>query len=142
MKNINNKVLIYLGGVILGFGLIIFLATSIVPKALVTISKASGPGTVSLANSYVIGEKILATSDGKDKCKINVFVVDTSGKGISGKSVSLKGMTGVTPSAAVTDGTGRASFSMASLNEGQFVISASVGGAEISKKVTVTFRKD
>lgn len=123
-------------------GLVIFLASNVVPKALVTMTKASSAGAVSINNSYLIGEKILAEADGKDKCKVNVFLTDNDGKAVQGKSVGLTGANNIEPSTKATDATGKASFEISSTEEGQFTLSASVGGVALSKKVTITFRND
>ncbi|MEI8068056.1 MAG: Ig-like domain-containing protein [Candidatus Shapirobacteria bacterium] len=140
MKNINKKTLIIVLIVILGMGLVVYLATSVVPKALVTMSKASGYGKLSLTNSYILGEKILANSDGKDSCVINVFMLDTNNKGVPKTTVRMIGMDTIEPMSTVSDNNGKATFKVTSTKEGRFVLTAIVNGSELTKKINVTFR--
>jgi len=117
-----------------------YLASSVIPNVLMTATKASVGVTVSLADSYVIAEKILAKADGEDKCKVNVFLTDRAGRAVPNKTVSLFGMEGIEEETGVSDKNGKVSFEMVSGEEGQFEIRASVEGVEIPQGVTVTFR--
>lgn len=141
IKKINKKTLIIVLAVVLGMGLIMYLAVSVVPNVLVTLSKASSYGKLSLNNSLLIGEKILANSDGVDTCVVNVFLLDVDGKGIPKKNVTLNGMDNIKPISAVSDKDGKVTFNMASTIEGQFTLTAVVDGSQMVKKITVTFRK-
>jgi len=118
-----------------------YLATSVVPNVLVTLSRASSSGKLSMSNSYLLGEKILANSDGKDTCIVNVFLLDTEGKGVSQKNVMLVGMDNIKPVSGVSNKDGMVKFTMASDIEGQFEILAVVDGSQLPKKIKVTFRK-
>lgn len=55
----NNKIrpMIVAGGVVLAMILVLFLATSIIPKALVTLTRASSSGQVVVSGSYLLGKK-------------------------------------------------------------------------------------
>jgi len=119
---------------------IYYLASSVIPRALITATKASVGVTVSLADSYVIGEKILARADGEDKCRVNVFLMDREGRAVPGKEVEMTGMEGIVTEKAISDTNGKVSFEMSSNKEGQYDLKAMVGGAEMSRGVTVTFR--
>ena len=129
-------------GLVLGvfaLGFIGYMAIAVVPKVFVTWTKAAPAKKVSLSNSYLIGGKILAKADGTDKCDVNVFVLDSSGKGVSGIPVTLSGMdSGEVQAASEIDG--KASFGLTSVTEGQFTLSASIGGVPLDKTLKVTFR--
>lgn len=123
---------------VLGMAFLYFMATSVVPKAMVTLTKAAPASKVSLENSYFIGGDILAKADGVDKCVLNVFVLDKSGKGIKGKSVVVSGMGD--EFSAVSGSDGLAKIEVSSASEGQFELEASVEGVPLTKTVKVTFR--
>jgi len=140
-SNIQAKPLIIVGSVVAGMVLMFFLATSIIPNALVTLTRASSSGEVVVNGSYLLGEKILAKADGKDANKINVFLLDKNGKPVQGKSVDLTGMTtGVKQIEDLSDATGKVSFSLTSTTEGQYKINANYNGQELPQTIVVTFR--
>lgn len=139
--NIQGKPLMFGGLVIVGLVLMFFLATSVIPRALVTLTRASSSGEVVVSESYLLGEKILAKADGKDSNMINVFLLDKNGKPVEGKSVDLIGMTeGVKQLNTVSDAAGKVSFTLTSANEGQYKINASYRGQELPQTIAVTFR--
>jgi hypothetical protein len=142
MKGLLRKQYMIIAAIVVAVGMVYFLASYIVPRALVTLTKATAAYKVSIGESRVIGETILAKADGKDKCVVNVFILDASDKGVPGRGVVLSGMDNIFPAAAVTNNDGKASFSMVSNEEKQYVISASVDGVQLPKTVTVTFRND
>lgn len=116
------------------------MANQVVPKALITLTRAAPSKKISMENSYVLGAKILAKADGDDKGLVNVFIMDNDGKGISGKTVLLKGDPENSNLSAVSNGDGRASFEFVSTKEGQFEIKAEVEGVELPRGVKMTFR--
>lgn len=141
IKNKNVKPMMIAGGVVVGMIVVLFLATSVVPKALVTLTRASSSGSVVVSGSYLLGEKILAKADGKEACVVNVFLQDKNGLGVEGKTVELTGMTsGIEAVNAVSDKNGKVSFKLTSLLEGQFKINALYGGAQLPQTIVVTFR--
>lgn len=127
---------------VLALGFIYFLADYLVPRVFVTLTKAAPAYKVSVGNSRIIGETILAKADGKDRCVVNVFIMDISDKGVPGRQVVLTGMENILPSVAATDNTGKASFSMVSTVEKQYEISAMVDGVQLPKTVKITFRNE
>ena len=140
-KNIKAKPVVIVGGVVLGMVLVLFLATSVVPKALVTLTRASSSGSVVVGGSYLLGEKILAKADGKDACVVNVFLQDKNGQGVEGKTVELTGMTdGIEPVNTLSDKNGKISFKLTSVTEGQFKINALYSGSQLPQTIVVTFR--
>ena len=139
--NVKAKPMLIAGGVIGGLLLLFFLANSVIPKALVTLTRASSSGEVVVSGSYLLGEKILAKADGKDANKINVFLLDKNGKPVEGKTVELVGMDkGIKQLNALSDATGKVSFALTSTIEGQFRINADYSGAELPQTIVVTFR--
>lgn len=139
--NVKAKPMLITGGVIGGLLLLFFLANSVIPNALVTLTRASSSGEVVVNGSYLLGEKILAKADGKDANKINVFLLDKNGKPVQGKSVDLTGMTtGVKQVNDLSDATGKVSFNLTSTTEGQYKINANYNGQELPQTIVVTFR--
>ena len=139
MEN-KNKGFLMAGLVLGGLMLMSYLAVFVVPQVLVTFSRATQTSSVSLTESYLVGMKMLAKADGVDSCKVDVFAMDASGKGVMGKSVVLKGIDGLKAQNAMTDGSGSVVFDLVSKNEGQFTVTAVVDGLTLPKKLTVTFR--
>jgi len=133
-----NKMLLSALLGIIGVIFVYFMAQSVVPKVLVTFTKAAPASKVSLSSSYLLGGRILAKADGIDKCTVNVFVLDASSKGVSGKLVVLSGMK--EDIEVVSDMDGKAQFEITSDSEGQYELSASVDGVALGKSLKVTFR--
>lgn len=129
------------GGLTLGIVLVLFLSISVVPRALVVLTKASSSGKVVVGNSYILGQKILAKADGKDECIVNVFLLDKNGRGVAGKTAEIKGIDGITKISDLSDKMGKQSFEVVSSVGGQFKLKATVDGVELPQTVTVTFRK-
>ena len=130
----------YIASTVFGLVGIFFLAWWVVPRVMVTLTKAAPAKQMSVANSYLIGEKILAMADGKDKCRVNVFVLDADGKGVPSKEVMVEGLPGGKNVTEVTDKEGKAVVEFVSTEEKQFQISARVDGVSLSRTLTVTFR--
>jgi hypothetical protein len=138
----NSKVYYYYGiAGILGIIVVLFVATLVVPKVLVTLTKAVPSSIISIDNSYVLGDKMLAKADGQDKAVVNVFVLDKDSKGVAGKTVSLRGNSKIDPATEITDNQGKAVFNLTSTVETQDKITAVIEGVSMGKTVTVTFRK-
>jgi len=141
-KEIGSKKKKYGIGIIIAIGLMVtlYLSTILVSRVMVTFTKAAPSSKVSLQNSYILGNKLLATADGRDKATVNVFVLDKDGKGIAGKNVSLSGAENIIPEYGITDNEGKVVFGIMSAEEKQYVISALVEGLSMGKEITVTFR--
>lgn len=141
LMKIKNNLFLVLGGIGLGLVVIFLTGFYIVPRVLISVSKASSVSKISISNSYVIGSKILAKADGIDKCVVNVFLVDNNGKGVVGRNIILSGINDIKAiNNGVTDKFGNASFELTSKVEGQFKMSATVDGVPLSKGLTVIFR--
>lgn len=139
MEN-KKKLPVKMGLIVLGLAITGYLSVFMVPRMLVTMSKAAPATKVSISSSYVLGEKMLAKADGDDKCVVNVFVLDSSGKGVIGKSVVLEGIKDIKPDVSKTNSDGKVTFKLGSTTEGQFPITAMVEGVALPRTVTVTFR--
>jgi hypothetical protein len=134
-----NKMYVTLVLGIVGIVFVGFLAIKVLPSAFVTWTKAAPATKVFIGNSYLIGGKILAKADGIEKCVLNVFVLDSSGKGVKGVPVELSGMDGGEMQ-SVSGVDGKAIFEVSSIKEGQYTMSATINGSPLSKTVKITFR--
>lgn len=137
MIDIKKKLIIIGSGLLVSIIFVFYLASFVVPKVLTTVSKASAATKVSIKNSFIIGEKIMAKADGVEECVVDVFAVDADGKGVVGKQVQLSGLGSQT---GVTDSLGKATFKLSSTVAKQYELMASVNGAALGKTLTVTFR--
>jgi len=128
--------------------LVIFLAIFAVPRVLVLLTKAAPPKRFSLSNSYVFGAPLLVRGDGEEKVRVNAFLLNEDGRGVPNQVVYLRaedrggrvGAVEVGEIQPMTDEFGKAVFELSSGSEGQFVVTASVGGADWPQTVTVTFK--
>ena len=137
-KSVDYRV--YLGAGLVAMAAIYYMASYVVPRTLVTLTKAAPASVVSLADSRIIGEKILALADGKDQVSVNVFVLDKTSKGVKGKQVDLTGAEAISPSVALTDAEGKANFKITSKIAKQYTLNAAIEGVILSQSVVVTFR--
>jgi len=143
MKKINRKTWIIMISVLLGLGVVYYLTTSVIPNVMVTLTKAAPATKVSINQSRVLGSRILAKADGLDKCVVNIFLMDESGKGVKGKTADLVATDSgveIRQMNAVTDDNGRIAYELTSLTEGQYRVEAMVDGVPVGKTITVTFR--
>jgi len=138
MENKKNKI-IGLGILFLVLAIgIVYLSTSIIPKALVALTKANVSSKVVVNKSLLVGEKVLAKADGVDECTVDVFALDSNGRGVVKKQVILLGTD--SELSGVTDVNGKISFKITSNEAKQMNLTATIGGSTLSKTLTVTFR--
>lgn len=135
----NKSLIVTMGGALLVIVFILFLAISVLPKTLVTLSRASFSDRVEVSNSYLIGEKILAKADGEDNCIVSVFLLDKNGKAVKGKNVELTGMDNI-PASTPSDNDGKITFRLTSVEEKQYSIRASYSGQTLTQTIVLTFR--
>lgn len=143
MNNVSNKYLFIGVGLLFSLLAIYFVSAELVPRVLVTMTKAAPARKVSLGNSYLLGSKLLAKADGKETCVVNVFVLDSRSQGVMGKSVTITskdGLQAVEGNSSLTDDKGKATFEFASAREGIFDLEASVDGVPMTQGVRLTFR--
>jgi len=144
-----KKTIAIIGGAVLSVAVLFWLASSIIPRALVFLTKAANqPGEYSLVNSYIFGSPLLAAANGEEKIRVSVFLLDAKGKGVPDKQIILSvlpksGSTG-TPQVAeiqpMTDNFGKAVYEITSSFAGQYAVTASVNGLEFPQTVTLTFK--
>jgi hypothetical protein len=135
----NKNSILRVFGIFLIVVFILYLATSVLPKTLVTLSKASFSDKVVVSNSYLIGQKILAKADGKDDCVVSVYLLDKDSKAVRGKSVELVGVENI-KSSGVSDNDGKITFKLTSTEEKQYRINANYSGQQLPQTIVVTFR--
>ena len=135
---------------ILGFLILILLLIGLVASVyLVRVrtqvsSKAYGSSSLSevqLANSYIFASPLKAVANGTDKIRVTVFVLDSQGKGVFGKSVVLsqEKPLKISPVQPATDELGRAIFDVASSSTGIFFLEAKIDGKILPQRVGLTF---
>lgn len=142
MKLKNNGLLV--GLAVMAFMAIgsFYIASSVIPNALVSLTQASPGLVVSMSESLVLGNKMVATADGIDKASVNVFVRDKDGKPVPKSAVELTGLEGIGVVGSNFSNTeGRVGFEMTSTIEGVFPLQATIDGVQLEKGVSVTFRK-
>ena len=140
MKNIDKKYISWGIGTIVSLLALYFLTVKLIPSVMVTLTKAAPATKIAFNNSYMLGSKLLARADGKDSCKINVFVLDDRSQGVADKTVVIEGMEAEGGNIARTNSEGMASFEFKSEKEGVFELSSSIEGIELPKTIKVTFR--
>ena len=136
MTDLNRKLIFKASIILIAVGLFVFVASFLVPRALVALGKGSLTQRISTKDSYVLGEKVMARADGEDKCVVNVFILDNKGRGVQGKQVQLRGLGSLT---ANTDAMGKAVFEVKTQTAKQYELKATVNGLDITKTVKVTF---
>ncbi|MFC1710368.1 Ig-like domain-containing protein [Patescibacteria group bacterium] len=101
----------------------------------------SSTSEIELANSYLFASPLKAEAGGVERIRITVFILDSQGKGVSGKKVLLGNAAGVVVESiqSTTDDIGRALFDISSTNTGLYLIEASVEGGPLPQKITITF---
>jgi len=119
---------------------LLFAGSGLVAQAAVILTRAAPATTVSSSDSYIIGTALLATADGKEQVKVAVFLRDNEGHPVSGKNVTVFGLSSMEGTSAITDEQGKAVFAGNSSVAGQFSITARAEAGELPGKVVVTFK--
>lgn len=129
--------------------IILILLASLLVAVIITqtstrlIGKASGPttGKVELANSYMFASPLKAKTGGKERIRITAFVLDSQGRGVYNKLVSIgrDNPLAVDPIQPTTDELGRAVFDVSAVVSGVYYIEAQVDGKSIPQRVSITF---
>jgi len=137
---LNDKRVVVGGLAVIGVLVIMVVAYNLVPKVMVTLTKAAPATKVSVYDSYVIGDKMLARPDGQDSASVNVFLLDKSGKPVSGKMADLTGADNIVAKNQLSDNDGKIVFEVRSNEERQYELLGVYEGMPIGSPVTVTFR--
>ena len=149
-KSGGKRKMLWVGVGIISLVALFFLASQVVPKILIYLTKATNaPGAYSLANSYVFGSPLSVKANGEEKIRVTAFLFDARGRGVPGQQIELRikpktpgtrGLPQIKEIQSVTDDFGQAIFEVTSTVAGQFVVSALVNGQEFPQTVTLTFR--
>lgn len=140
---------------IIYFSLSIFLGVAV--YVVVTLSqgrtnffgKASAPGTFVLENTKVFASPLILKANGSDKLRVTVFVLNSEGRGVSGKSVVINCSDPVicqnanitfVPVQPSTDNLGQATIDVSSSVAGKYELQASVAGLAAPQTVKVVFQ--
>ncbi len=144
----HKRFLLTLGGVALSLLILFSLANYVIPRVLVSFTRATRTGDYSPANSYVFASPITAKADGQQKIQVNVFLLDKEGHGVAEQplGVNVRPIAGAVGTPQVrqvqptTNKNGQAVFELTSTFAGQFEITANAGGADLPQKVSVVFK--
>jgi len=104
--------------------------------------KATVSGTYSPENSYLFASPLLAVANNQERIRVTVFVLDSQGVGVSGKTVFL-GKTANLVTASIqptTDSLGKAVFDISTNVPAEYVIQVDVEGQVLPQTVKVNFR--
>lgn len=109
----------------------------------ITVTATAGSANATIAVS-VVGTKLTltgpATMVNNSQATYTVALADSSGNGISGKTVTIQSASGNTlsPTTAMTDSTGHATFQMTASKSGTDTLTASALGMTSTQTVTVS----
>lgn len=121
----------------------LILTTFLVTQTTILGSRASNPNS-SLPvkdNSYLFASPLQAQGNGEEKIRINVFLLDSRGLGVSQQKVSLSTtpLLTIDPIQPITDDLGKAIFNISSNLPGKYQISAQTNNFNLNQKITVIF---
>lgn len=96
---------------------------------------------ISAENSYVFSNPLKALSDGKEKIRVTVFVLNSQGLGVFGKKVTLTANSQVVvdPIQPTTDSTGKAIFDYTSTIPGEYYLEVTADNVTLPQKVRLSF---
>jgi len=102
---------------------------------------SGGDSTFSPQNSYLFASPLRAATDGQEKIRVTVFLLDSSGRGVAGQVVFLReserlAISSVQPT---TDELGRAIFDISAREAGEYLIEARVGNQTLPQRIKISF---
>lgn len=99
---------------------------------------------ISADNSYVFSNPLRALSDGKEKIRVSVFILNSQGMGVFGKKVTLtpQSQLVVDPVQPSTDSTGKAMFDYTSTIPGEYYLDVTVDNITLPQKVRLSFAQE
>jgi hypothetical protein len=94
-----------------------------------------------MQNSYLFASPLTAKSDGLEKIRLTIFLLDSRGLGVSNQKVNINAPSTLTLTniQAVTDDTGKAIIDASSSIATTYQISASTDNQVLPQKVKITF---
>ena len=124
--------------------ILLFLGVYLVRQRSTVIPRAFGPAedaSVDPANSYIFVSPLQALAGG-EKIRVNIFVLDNRGRGLAGRTVMVGNTSAIKVNViqSKSDEIGKAVFDISSTTPGVFLIEASVDGAILPQRVSVTFK--
>lgn len=99
-------------------------------------------GLVSIDNSYLFASPLAAAAGNREKIRLTIFVLNSTGLGVRGEAVFLGENEKLTVTAVqpVTDDLGRAIFDVSASLAGEYLMEARVGGKVLPQRVRISFR--
>jgi len=96
---------------------------------------------ISADNSYVFTNPLKAQADGKEKIRVTVFILNSQGLGVLGKSVSIGLDSHLTLDAvqSATDQSGKALFDISTTTPGEYYLEVGVDEFKLPQKTRLTF---
>ncbi len=123
--------------------LILLIILFFVGRQVVLNSRASTTTTQlpTRENSYIFASPIQAQGNGQEKIRINVFLLDSQGLGVSQKTVTLSStpMLNIEAVQPQTDDFGKAIFNLSSSLPGKYQISASTSDFVLKQQLSILF---
>jgi hypothetical protein len=122
--------------------LLIFLLVYFVNQRLIFTGRADNPGNPSLDNSYLFASPLIAQANGLEKIRVTVFVLDSQGSGVPGKTVTLGQSLDLNVEAIqpITDSIGKAVFDLSSNTSLIYELEVLVDGQLLPQKLRLTYR--
>jgi len=96
---------------------------------------------ISADNSYVFTNPLKAQADGKEKIRVTVFILNSQGLGVLGKSVSIGLDSHLTLDVvqSATDQSGKALFDISTTTPGEYYLEVGVDEFKLPQKTRLTF---
>lgn len=139
MKKVGLVILIFLILLLVLGSLVVVISqrTTFFGRAYTPFSKEE----FSLENSYLFASPLSAKANGREKIRLTIFLLDSSGRGVGGQTVFLgeDERLRIYPVQAITDEMGRAIFDVSANTPGEYLMEARVGEKVIPKRVKLVF---
>jgi hypothetical protein len=105
-------------------------------------SPGLGVGEVALENSYLFASPLSALSGGQEKIRVTIFLLDSQGRGVPGKTVFLGQNENLEVKSiqGITDNLGRAFFDVGALVPADYLIEAAVDNQVLPQRIKLNFR--
>jgi len=141
-KREDNKRFIWLILLILLLLSSLVIGVVLVQRKVFFLPRAVEVGEISPENSYVFASPLISQADGKEKIRVTVFILDTEGRGVSGKPVSLgrDERLEIVGIREVTDDLGRAIFDISAVSAADYFVEAMVENRILPQRVKISFR--
>ncbi|HLL60310.1 MAG TPA: Ig-like domain-containing protein [Candidatus Nitrosocosmicus sp.] len=124
------------------FVLLLSASFFIIYESRVFVTRASiTQSSFSVDNSYVFATPLRAQANGLEKIRVTVFVLNSQGLGVLGKSVSLgeSDKLSIETVKDITDQQGKAVFDLSTRNPGQYYLEVKVDNVILPQKLQLNF---